>query len=66
MRSNFWNLQRTPLPSPVFSTSSANDSGFDTVFWLLNFIFFLYTVLRMNTVTNNFKNYLRKNINWKV
>ena len=31
-RSNFLNLQRTPLPSPTFSTSSSNDSGFDTVF----------------------------------
>ena len=39
-RSNFLNLQRTPLPSPTFSTSSSNDSGFDTAFWLLN-VFFL-------------------------
>ena len=31
MRSNFLNLQRT-LPSPPFSTSSANNSGFDRVF----------------------------------
>ena len=38
-RSNFLNLQRTPLPSPTFSTSSSNGSGFDTVFWLLNFFF---------------------------
>ena len=38
-RSNFLNLQRTPLPSSTFSTSSSNDSGFDTVFWLLNFFF---------------------------
>ena len=30
-RSNFLNLQRTPLPSLTFSTSSL-DSGFDTVF----------------------------------
>ena len=31
MTSNFLGLQRTPLPSPTFSTSSL-DSGINTVF----------------------------------
>ena len=32
MRSNFLNLQITPLPSLTFSISSSNGSGIDTVF----------------------------------
>ena len=32
LRSNFLNLQRTPLPSPTFSISSSIDSGINTVF----------------------------------
>ena len=32
MRSNFLNLQRTPLLSPTFSISSSTDSGINTEF----------------------------------
>ena len=32
MRSNFLNLQRTPLLSPTVSISSSTDSGINTVF----------------------------------